>query len=73
MKAGTLVKIVTESLAAVEIDLIDANDEFVAPTPEQDAALALKIEGILKAHGVVVAGSVDKVIKALPLIFSLFE
>jgi len=72
MKAGTLVRIIDDVLAVISSDYIDLNDEFVAPTPAQDAQLAATIENILIKHGVSVLGNVDKVIKALPFIFSIF-
>lgn len=72
MKAGTLTKIAQEILDYVTANFIDANDDFVAPRPEEYAGFTVAIEQILVKHGVSVPGNVDKIVKMLPVIFVAF-
>ena len=72
MKVGTLVRVIAEVLPILERNgLIDANDDFHDPTPEQWATVASEVEAVLKAHGVTVQENVDKVIQILPLVLSM--
>lgn len=73
MKAGTLLLVVADVIGYLKnSNLIQADGSFKAPTLSDDSELALAIEQILKNHGVSVEEHLDKVIKALPLIFSFF-
>lgn len=72
MKAGTLVKVCSDMLVMLDQEIIDDADEFKAPTPQQDAAIAARIEQILKAHGVEVPSNVDKIVQSIPLIMMIF-
>lgn len=72
MKVGTLVRIISEILPILERDgIIDANDDFHAPSPTQWAALAIEIEQVVKKHGVTVQDEVDRIVNGLPLILAL--
>lgn len=72
MKAATLLKIAGDVIDVLDQEIIDDLDEFVAPTPQQDAVIAARIEAILKAHGVDVPTNVDKIVQSIPLILMLF-
>lgn len=75
MKAGTLLFIlhdVVEMLAAK--GYLTPEGDFVAPhTVEQDLQMVTDVEAIVKHRGITVQDQVDKIIQALPLIFSLIK
>lgn len=75
MKAGTLLLVlhdVVEMLVAK--GYLTADGDMSAPhTLEQDLEIVTAVENILKARGITVQENVDKVINALPLIFTLVK
>ncbi len=74
MKAAQLMSILGALLSVpAAIGIVDANGDFLTPTPNQDAQIAAAVEGILKAHGVTVPEKIDAVIAMLPFLLSLIK
>jgi hypothetical protein len=72
MKVGILLLILRDVInGLLRMNLLSTAGEFVAPTLDQDLAIAAMVEQAAKAHGVVVQAEVDKIINALPLVLSL--
>jgi hypothetical protein len=73
MKAGTLLLVVGDLINYLKDNKFILDDgSFKAPSLADDSMLAAAVEQILKNHGVSIEEHLDKVIKALPLIFSFF-
>lgn len=74
MKAAQLMAILAALLAIpAAVGIVDANGDFLTPTPTQDAEIAAAVEGILKAHGVTVPEKVDQVVGMLPFLLGLLK
>lgn len=74
MKVGTLLYVVHDTIEKmVAMGLLLPSGDFASPNTEQDIELASFIEGSLKQHGVDIPDQIDKVMKALPLVFSLVK
>lgn len=72
MKVATLLKIIRDLTTHLEsMGLILPNDDFGAPTPQQDAELALYVEQQLIKHGVQIPDKIVKVTELLPIILSM--
>jgi hypothetical protein len=72
MNAGQVFLIVKDIIQVfVDMGLLLPTGAFVKPTAQQDAALIARVNGVLKAHGLVEPTQVDAVIALLPLIFQL--
>ena len=56
--------------ALTEAGLLDAQGNFMNPTPEAIGKAAQAVEEVLKAKGLVVPKNIDKAIQILPLVLS---
>lgn len=72
MNVGILLKLVKEATGKLEaMGLLNADGSFTAPTPEQDAELAVFVEAQLSLYGVTIPDKVLKVTQLLPFILQM--
>lgn len=77
MNAGTLLIVVGEIIALLRAEGIlgpdGVFDTSKLDTIQEDVDFGVKVEGILKTHGLNIPGKVDRIIAALPLLAALIQ
>jgi hypothetical protein len=56
-----------------QIGLVDANDDFLEPTPAQDAQIAAAVNNAVLTAGIVEPDKVKQIIAAVPLFLGLLK